>query len=68
MNRLTRAGAVGFLAILLAGASLVPRGERTLLLGRPGDATLVDGFSLTSEYLREHGRWTRGDGTLRLPA
>jgi hypothetical protein len=68
MNRRPIVGAAILFAVVLTGASLVPRGERSLLVGRPGDATVVDGFSLPSEYLGERGRWTRGDGTLRLPA
>ena len=68
MTRLTSAVIAILAAVLLAAASLAPRGGRSLLVGRPGDATLVDGFSLSSEYLGERGRWTRGDGTMRLPA
>ncbi len=54
-------------AMLLSAATLAPRHERTLLVGRPGDAQSLEGFSLPSDYLGERGRWSRGEGVLRLP-
>lgn len=53
-------------ALIMAVVSLVPEREHRLLLGRPGDHTSVDGFSLGSEHLGVRGRWSRGEGVVRF--
>ena len=63
------ARAVGVLAaaVALAAASLVPRTNRTVLVGRPGDRSAIGGFLGPADQSGQTGRWTRGDSVIRLP-
>lgn len=67
MTTRVRFAAIVF-AVVCAAVSLVPVRTETMLLGRPGDAFSNSRFYPSSSHLGAMGRWTRGDGEIRLPA
>ncbi len=67
-NPMVAMAAAVAIAIVCAAVSLVPMRTETLLLGRPGDASSIGRFYPSSSHNGAIGRWTRGDGAIRLPA
>jgi hypothetical protein len=53
---------VGLAALLVA----LPA-DRRITIGRPGDARVVSQFGPPARHLGQYGRWSAGEGRLRLP-